>query len=323
MNRGLPPQREQVLTRTIERTEKAVQAGQGSAAQLAALWRLTVADAAALGSDPVLLVARQISRCLEGNLPLAVAERMLMNWEGRWWTAGNLARLRVLVAARAFDAGFEVAELVEAGQLAPALGDVLDLDNPDALACLRLLWSARANRPWAHCGEAFTVFELAEHAGLGPIRLEKYPDLLLSPLPAAEKAGEAPLPELHLCARGVVLGDVLLAESPPTIEVKATGGKGYQLVIGPCTLPFRTDPDALARRLERWCSYFFRDFLPQTLAAAPNRPSPAASRLRARELTRCPECRQFFLPRRGEVGLPARPGERVEEKNPSVVPGSG
>ena len=38
--------------------------------------------------------ARQISRCLEGNLPLAVAAQMLEHWEGRWWTVGNLARLR-------------------------------------------------------------------------------------------------------------------------------------------------------------------------------------------------------------------------------------
>ena len=244
---------------------------------------------------------------------MAVAEQLLEHWEGRWWTTGNLARLRVLVAARAFDAGFEVAELIEVGQLAPALGDVLDVDNPAALTGLRLIWSARADRPWARCGEAFTVFELAEHGGLGPIRLEKYPDLLLSPLPAAEKAGDLPPPELQLCARGVVLGEELLTESPRSVEVKASDDGGYELVIGPCKLSFRSDPDALARRLERWCNYFFRDFLPQTVAAASGRSSPAASRLRLREMARCPECRQFFLPRVGDVGLPAKPGERLEE----------
>lgn len=313
INRGLPMPRERILGQMIERSEKAVLAGAGSPAQLAALWRLAVADAAMLGSDPVLLVSRQISRCLEGNLPLAVVEHLLERWEGRWWTAGNLARLRVLVAARAFDAGFEVFELVEAGQLAPALGDVLDVDSPDALACLKLLWSARADRPWARCGQVFTAFELAEHAGLGPIRLEKYPDLLLSPLPAAERAGEAAPLEIQVCSRGVVLGDVLITDLPRTIEVSAQPGGGYELIVGATALYFPSDPDALARRLERWCNYFFRDFLPQTVTAPSTRPSAAAKRLRLRELRRCPECQQFFLPRTGDVGLPARPGERLEE----------
>lgn len=310
IHRGLPTRRERLLGQAIERIEKAVRTGQGSAAHLAALWRLAVADAATLGGDPVLLVARQISRCLEGNLPLAVAEQLLRHWEDRWWTPGRLARLRVLIAARAFDAGFEVAELVEVGLMAPALGDVLDVDNPDALTCLRLLWTARADRPWTRCGQAFTVFELAEHARLGPIRLEKYPDLLLSPLPTAEKAGDDPLPELQLCSRGVVLGDVLLTEPPSSLEVKALADTGYELVVGPHALSFRGDPDALARRLERWCGYFFRDFLPQAVGAAPKR-SSAAARLRLRELVGCPACRQLFLPRRGEVGLPSRPEERL------------
>src|SRR5262249_26392739 len=90
---GRPAGRRRQLERVIELTEQAVLAGTGSAAHLAALWRLDPLDAAAAGNDPVTLVGRQLSRCLEGPLPLALAEQLLAHWQSDWWTAGNVARL--------------------------------------------------------------------------------------------------------------------------------------------------------------------------------------------------------------------------------------
>lgn len=305
MGRGHYSVRERPLEQTLNLTEKAARAGSAPLTHLAALWRLAVSDAAVIGSDPVTLVARQISRCLEGAVPLAFAEHLLGQWEAGWWGRGNLARLRVLVCERAFEAGFEVGDLLQAGRLVPALGDVLGMDQPLQLARLRFLWSVRAGRPWGKCGEAVPVFELAAHATLGEERLERHPDLLL--LPAQPSAGFAATPAIRLCAHGVVFGDASFRDAPRTIEVKAlkpTGGARYQLLVDDRVFWFEQDPDPLARRLERWCHYFFKDFAPQADAQPLGRASAVGARLLAREAKACPECGRESVPARGSLGLP-------------------
>ncbi len=92
------------------------------------------------------------------------------------WSAR--ARLRILVADQAFEAGFEVADLLGAGQMAPALAALLRISDPDGLAALRLLWSLRPTRPWFRCGLSRTVFELATEPQSAEL-LASYPDLLL------------------------------------------------------------------------------------------------------------------------------------------------
>ncbi|MBY0526564.1 MAG: hypothetical protein K2R98_24425 [Gemmataceae bacterium] len=300
---GQANRRERTLERVIDLTEKAVLAGTGSKAHLAALVRLALTDAATAGSDPVTLVARQISRCLEGVLPLACGEQLLARWESAWWTVGNLARLRVLVCERAFEAGFTVGDLQEVGRLAPALGDVLETDQPDALAQLRFLWSIRSGKPWARCGEALTVFELTQHAAVGARWLENHPDLLLSPVPTSSGG-----PALQVCARGVLVDDKLLMQVPASVEVRGKQDEdGYELIVGDHVFALARGADALARRLERWCHYYFGDFLPQAMSPAAGRASPVAERLRAREAVACPDCRQQLLPRRGDVGAMSEP----------------
>src|SRR5262249_7989970 len=153
VGRGQPDLRAPSLKRVLDLTEKAVADAAALLPHLAALYRLAAADAAALGRDPVPLVAAQIGRCFLGKLPITYAQWLLEEWEGLWWTGGNLARLRVLLCDRAFEAGLEVLDLLEAGHAAPALGDVLEISNTDALAQLRLLWSLRPRRPWDRCGE--------------------------------------------------------------------------------------------------------------------------------------------------------------------------
>src|SRR5207249_1524063 len=112
INHGRADIRAEELERILDTLEQAVAAGRIPLAHFAALERLTVADAVAAGRDPVPLVVEQISPCFEGRLPLAFAQWLLAEWEGSWWTAGNLTRLRVLLCDRAFAAGWEVADLV-------------------------------------------------------------------------------------------------------------------------------------------------------------------------------------------------------------------
>jgi hypothetical protein len=302
--RGSALTRERPLEHVLNQAEKALQAGAVPRTHLAALWRLAVSDAAAMGIDPVHRVGQQLSRCLEGALPLAFAEHLLGQWEAAWWGRGNLARLRVLVCERAFDAGFEVGDLVQAGELAPALGDVLGTERPLELARLRLFWSVRAARPWARCGDGAVVFDLAAHAALGEKHLEAHPDLLLAP--ASPPNVGAQEPAIRLCSHGVVFGDVSFSTPPKTIEVKAlkSGDARYQLLVGDRVFWFNRDPDPLARRLERWCHYFFKDFTPQADAQPLGRTTAAGARLRAREAKPCPSCGQSFVPCRGGLGLP-------------------
>jgi hypothetical protein len=123
----------------LPKTEASVARGEAPPAHLAALRRLQAEDVAAAGGDPVPLVANQVGHCFAGRLPLAFAEHLLAAWDSDWWTRGNLARLRILVCDHAFEAGFEVQNLLDAGQTAPALGAVLDTAHLENLAALRLL----------------------------------------------------------------------------------------------------------------------------------------------------------------------------------------
>ena len=225
-----------LLASLVKRTEDAVAAGRGPPSHLAALRRFMVEDAAAGGTDPVPLVADQLARCFDGRLPLAYAQHLLAAWTCDWWTRGNLVRLRALLCDRAFEAGFEVRNLLDAGRTAPALGDVLGVGDPAGLAALRLLWADRPTRPWDHCGPARTVFELATDPARADL-LGRHPDLLLwqrepSWIVAAD-GGEEPMrdAEILLCAGGVWLQEVRFTAAPAVVEVTRKS-LGFELVLG-------------------------------------------------------------------------------------------
>src|SRR5439155_904069 len=195
--------------------EKAVAAGGEAVERLADLRRLAIHDAAREGEDPVPLVVAEVARCFEGRLSFAYAERLLEGWESDWWTPANLARLRVLLCDRAFEAGFEVRNLLEAGRAAPTLGAVLEAENRRPLAWLRLLWSLRPRRPWDHCGKAVTGFEVAESAEQARL-LGDHPDLLL--LQEGVGAWGPAAESVLVGGGGLVFGNVLFTERPGQVE---------------------------------------------------------------------------------------------------------
>jgi uncharacterized C2H2 Zn-finger protein len=296
-----------LLTSLLKRTEDAVIAGLEPPAHLAALRRLAVEDAAARGADPVPLVADQLARCFEGRLPLVYAEDLLSGWRSDWWTRGNLNRLRVLLCERAFEAGFEVSNLLDAGKTAAALGEVLATDDPTGLAALRLLWSQRPTRPWDHCGGAQTVFDLAadsDHADL----LSEHPDLLLRQREAAwviaVEGGEEPMreAEILICVGGVWLQEVRFTESPAVVEEtrKVFGG---ELALGKRRFRGPGEIDALARRMERWFRFAFKDFFPRMASVRTWQSPERAAILRAWGAAPCRECGRYFLPRVGAIGV--------------------
>ena len=308
---GQPARRRPALTAALKRTEQVAPTRGDVAGPLAALRRLAVHDAAAEGKDPVPLVVAELGDCLEGRLPLAYGEALLTDWATDWWTPGNLARLRVLLCDRAFEAGFEVSHLLEIGQSYSALGAVLVVDDARGLMRLRLLWSQRPSAPWDRAGSARTVFEFAT-APDSEALLTKFPDLLLIHVNHAfsvARAGEQGIGPMQVlvCGRGVALQETLFERKPPALEVTAKWPSRksiHELRVGDETFYFSSDPGDAVGRLERWFRFLFDDFLPQAEAVLGWQSPDVGARLRARGALPCPSCGRPVLPRAGALAKP-------------------
>jgi hypothetical protein len=305
-------QRAQPLGRALGITEREAANRPDVLHHLAALRALVIADAVNGGGDPVALTAVQVARCFDGRLALAYADKLLSAWPRDWRTRANLARLRVRLLDRAFEAGFEVRDLLAVGQSAPELGRVLGTDDPGEVARLRLLWSLRPRRPWDRCGDAETAFGLADSASDGQV-LGKYPDLLLYRAgagsgPAARGSRAAQQLEIVVSGRGVTVGGKLFAEPAATIEVRR-GDAEHVVIVGDERFLVSQDSDAAATEIERWLGFYFQEFVPMVAEVYRWRSPHAASIVRAWGTLACPECRQSFVARPGEVGI------AVEEMN--------
>lgn len=302
---GNPDLREDALRRVLTQTESAVAGGTGAVEPLAALHRLAISQRAERGDDPVPLVVTQMKRCFEGKLPLAFAEQLLEEWQSDWWTPEALARLRILLCDHAFEAGFEVRNLIEAGRAAPTLGAVLETEDADGLARLRLLWSQRPTQPWDRCGDAMTVFDVARSRAGGEL-LARCPDLLLLQENADElwEDEDLPPPRVLVCGRGIIFEGTLFTDPPRTIEViyrPPPAIDSFELVLGRYAFGFRHNPESLATKLEQWFRYLFIEFRPR-VAGVHGWSSPSVTAtFRARETVACPECRRPVLPRPGAI----------------------
>jgi uncharacterized C2H2 Zn-finger protein len=302
----VPRQQAPFLIDLLKRTDEAVSAAACPPSHLAALRRLALEEAGRRGADAVPLVVDQVARCFQGRLPLTYAESLLMDWRSDIWTRGARVRLRVLLCDRAFEAGFETANLMDIGRTGPILGEILGTDDATGLAALRLLWSQRPTRPWDHCGEARTVFDLAADAAHADL-LGEHPDLLLwqrEPLwIVAAEDSEEPMAaaEIMLCVGGVWLQDVRFTETPTPVEETQTAFGGH-LAFGKREFRGAGEIDALARRMERWFRFAFNDFLPQTASVVAWRSPDRGAILRAWGAAPCPECGRYMLPRIGAIG---------------------
>jgi hypothetical protein len=320
----------EVLERHLELTENAARAGTGVMRHLGMLWRLTLHLRARDGLDFGLMIAGQLQRCFEGALSLAFVEGFLADWQPENWTVGERARLRILACERAFEAGFEVADLIEAGQDAPSLGRLIGKDGA-ALAQLRLLWSLRPRRPWDRFGSALSAFEVAELHDAQRV-LAAHPDLLLwAKVPQIRSVLDnglgSPEARIALCARGVCFQEEVFTEFPRTIEVvsRAESRQGrHELVIGDRRFPFLANPEPVAAQLERWLRFYFGEFRPQVSAVGRWQPPDLAAVWRSRGSVTCPDCGCVLLPRVGDVGLSLDAYEKARSKQnpPENQPGT-
>lgn len=298
---GRPQIRTDNLQRVLNHIGKKVAADAAPVTQLAALWRMVVEDRGQAGDDPVLLVTAQIGQCFDGHLPLSFAENLLAGWESSTWTTEHLARMRILLCERAFEAGFEVRDLLAAGISAPALGEVMRTGDAEGMCRLRLLWSLRPQRPWDLLGFAVTAFDLARglknHIADSEL-LDQYPDLLLA---ATDE------PQILLCGRGAVFEDELITEAPEAMKVKKRrSGKlpgTFDLLLGDRQLELEGDPEEVVPRLERWFRYYFGEFRPQATQVLGWQSPGLSATFRLHKTVACPECRRELLPRVGDLGV--------------------
>jgi hypothetical protein len=301
LQNGRPDQRAETLQVVRNLTDEAYRQGNAPLSHLAGLWRLTVNDLHVAGEDAAAILVGQVGRCFAGKMPLRFAGELLHGIINKTtepnWSNGRLHRLQVLLCERAFKEGLEVSDLVDLGRAEADLGKALAIDDLEALAQKRLLWSQRETRPWERWGDAATVFDLADDPARESL-LARFPDLLLA-------VGTA-LP-FYLCCRGVFFEDLWITDMPQTIEIVSRrlyqDDQGYDLVIDKHRLWFDYNPERIANRLEGWLRYFFREFRPHVSAVHLRRSPEVVKRLQGRNAIACPSCRHPFLPRAGELGV--------------------
>jgi hypothetical protein len=309
VNRGNPAIRAGSLRKAAPQVQEAVLSGKAPVAHLAALERLRLTDLAADGDDPVVPLVQEVARCFAGEVPLTYAQHLLDGWKSPWWTAGNRARLRVLLCDEAFEAGLELADVLQAAEQVPALAAVLDAQHPDGLAGLRLLWSLRATCPWARWGEPITVFDLARERSSEPT-LATWPDLLLADRGA---------PAVHVLRRGINFMDKLFTEEPSRVE--ARGVRNFnrvakEIVIDNERFRLEDDPAPVVKRLERWFRFFFHDLQPRIPEAYSWQAPAGTGPMTLHATTFCPSCRRPVSPILGQVGI--LPGKAVS--SPQALP---
>jgi hypothetical protein len=302
---GLASMRTETLPFLLRVTEKAAADRIGAPGPLVELARLQVADAAEQGHDAVAVLAEQLAHCFEGRLPMPWADALLERWPASWWTDQAQARLRILLCDRAFEAGFEVGNLLDVAGVAPRLGWLLGCGDARTLAALRLLWSLRPGRPWDRCGPSATVFDLA----LKPARagvLVGRPDLLLHqeepdwPLIAVGAEREHQPVVIQLSAAGVWVRDLLFTERPRQTEMR-TEWRSCELRLGPHVIRSRQVLDLLEDRLDRWLRFAFLDFLPRLSSVMGWKPPEVEIVHRGRATVPCPGCGAGLRGRCGAV----------------------
>jgi uncharacterized C2H2 Zn-finger protein len=285
---GAVSARASALAIAERRIEAALKTDAAVAPEWAALVALRIADLDRAGDDPVPAFADMLVQALRDDVPLAHMELLMAYMPWQDWPMARRARLRVALAARAFEFGLGPWELIELGKVIPSVAEALNTADLDGLARLRLLWLLREDRPWERFGSAATAFELAAYPTTES-ELAAAPDVLLY----WTWNVQGRLERLWITGRGLMFREAKLT-APGPIEVHLRPGRGYELHFGSARFRYTDDPTRLADALTDWAKYFFNQFLPETDAAL-GKPDGAKleSLLRSKTLV-CPECGILF-----------------------------
>ena len=240
---------------------------------LAAARVLRVEDGGRAGRDRVAGIGSLAAVAFKGELPTDYADAVVGCFLDRDPPpdSGERARLRVLLIAAAFDAGLKPRTLIDLWGVAPNLRRAMAVEPLFRLGLLAGVWQTRNARPWEPAGKtgvksaarsrgvaaADSVFELCKTApNVSGRVLADFPDLLLFHRPDA--AIEAEVGPVLVCARGVSVGGVVVADPDAAIEVVKGGrfGGAFELVFGPHRVKLtRRLPDEFLDTLREWLRF--------------------------------------------------------------------
>lgn len=294
LGRGSPERRVELLARIVAAPAESVAEQQ----LLAAAAVLQLDDAARFGVDVVAGIAEFIASAFTGVRPTDFAECVAAAYLTRDRSAGDVARLRILVLAAAFEAGHVPRDLVKLCAAAPALARIILAESVARLALLFGLWQTRGANRWHAVGHGNTVFDTARALPrIAADTLASAPDLLLTHRP--ERVVEDALGPVLICARGVVVAGVVLADADADVRLES---RGRVLVLG--SQRVRSDvplPADFPRVVQRWLG--FRDRWLVELNDVPADHAPEASqRLLGPVARTCPACGAVGIIGAGAVG---------------------
>ena len=240
--------------------------------------------------------------CFTGELTPAAADLLLDRGPACRLDPRRIARLRVLLVARAFEAGLGVWDLHALGRALPQLGRVLKADDTDGLARLRL-----------PLGSAVRPTVAAVRAGRDRLRVGEIPDVGRPALGNRSRPVAVPAvagrrrtgPPARLWPRPDRRRRTDPRLADPKIESKPAARQSWRR-LSSCVsapTPFRCTVTLTLcfEKLLEWGDYFFKEFLPW-IGNALTRPDEGATDRLGPLTVRCPECRTAFIGRRGEVG---------------------
>lgn len=267
---------------------------------LAVALALRVTDGAKFGRDRAAGVAEVVAPVFRGEQPADFAEHALALYFRRPRDPGEVARLRVLLLAAAFEAERTPDEVLALCAAAPHLARAMRL-SPNHVALLYGIWSNRTARVWENIGKAKTVFKLAAESPTTAARfLRDEPGLALvcdSPPGARELLGP-----VLISLTGVSLGRgaarATVADAGAAVKLEA---RGRVLVFGKAVMRVnRPLPAVFVRDLKLWLR-----FRAEVLAGYPaeflSGAAPAPTPLLKPFVARCRVCRTACLPVVGAV----------------------
>ncbi|MDB5310583.1 MAG: hypothetical protein JWO38_4785 [Gemmataceae bacterium] len=310
VGRGDPVARAGVLARVLDRAA----AGQAEDAEealqlLAAAGVLQVEDTARIGRDRIAGVAGLAAAGFRDR-PIGYAEYVAgcVVQRDPAPEPGDLARLRVLLLAAAFDAGLRPRDLIDLWAVAPNLRRAMGVEPLHRLGLLYGVWSMRAARRWERVGPADAVYDLARVApNISGRVLREFPDLLLYHHPAPEV--EDQLGPVLVCARGVVVGGQMVADPDADVRATKTGrfGSGYELAFGPHRLRLdRRPPDDFTETVREWLRFRAKVLLPYIDGYLEPGSPEVAARVLGPFRRRCAQCGTVSAVAVGKIGTPVR-----------------
>ncbi|AWM36145.1 hypothetical protein GobsT_60860 [Gemmata obscuriglobus] len=298
VGRGDPFDRANPLNALVARAN----ANRGEGQLLATALALRVGDSARFGRDYPAGLADLIAPVFRGERSADFAEHVLAVYFRTPRHTGELARLRALLLASAFEAECTPREVLALCDAAPHFARAARL-SANHVAILYGVWANRTARPWEAVGKARTVFELAADAPSTATRLlAADPGLVLLCHP---RGAEDELGPVRVLAGGVSIGrgESPLTVADPDADVRLVSRR-RELVFGERTLRVRSPlPEGLVRELKGWL-LFRAEVLAEFPAAFLSGTMPIPTRLLKPFVARCAACGAECLPAVGAVARP-------------------